>query len=129
MPSVLNKNQSFELKLYLLRFIEKSFAICGADLNIEVSLIGLLLGFCEHKNISKGLTASSNKVHSKSQNVTLRQEGNGTSHNKQVVHNLVYFSQKILSTLKNKVFPRYSGPKMQLFLEWVNKTLTYLGEN
>lgn len=67
-PSVLNKHQSLELKLYLLRFIEKSFAICGADLNIEVSLVGLLLGFCQHKNISKGLTSSSNKMDAKSQN-------------------------------------------------------------
>lgn len=49
------------------------------------------------------------------------------SQNKHVIHNLVYFSHKILNQLKIKVFPGYSGHKLESLLDWINKTLAYLG--
>jgi hypothetical protein len=51
------------------------------------------------------------------------------SQNKHVVHNIVFFSQKILNILKTRVLPRYPAQKVEILLEWLNKTLTYLGEN
>lgn len=128
----MSKNQSYELKLYLLRFSEKSISISGADLNIEISFIGLLLSFCEQKNVGKYiLNTELQKSGGKNDSSAKRHEGSGSGpgQNKHIIHNLVYFSQKILSTLKVKVRPRYSEQKISSFLEWVNKTLSYLGEN
>ena len=45
------------------------------------------------------------------------------------MYNLIYFSHKILSILKNKIFNCYSGNRLEPILEWINKTLTYLCDN
>ena len=53
--------------------------------------------------------------------------GNGTS--KHVMYNLLYFSHKILTLLKGKIYNNYSGNRLEPVLEWVNKTLAYLCDN
>ena len=42
---------------------------------------------------------------------------------------MAYFSHKILALLKVKVLSKYCGTKLESFLEWINETLKYLGEN
>lgn len=119
-PGILSKQTGSELKLYLLRFAEKAISISGADLNIEVSFIGLLLNFCEQKNSSKGLPSLEKAKGS-------RQDHPST--NKHTIYNLAIFSSKILTLIRTKVLPRYSGARLEPYLAWINKTLNYLGEN
>lgn len=129
LPSLLSKSPSLELKLYLLRFTEKLIGLLGADLNIEVSLIGLLLSFCEQKSLHRYFFANELVPRNNRTMSNIKQDQAVLTHNKQIVQNLVYISHKILSAIKLKVLPRYSGHKLHSFLEWVNKTLIYLGEN
>ena len=83
-----------------------------------MSFFGEILEMCETKK---------NSQFSKNNKVIRKGEQAGT--NKQIVYNLVYFSHKILSLLKTKVFCNYVGNRLQPILEWINKTLTYLCDN
>ena len=60
-PGILSKQTGNELKLYLLRFAEKVISISGADLNIEVSFVGLLLSFCDQKSAANKTVLNSEK--------------------------------------------------------------------